>query len=268
MDPKIILKSLETKAKKSFGQNFLTNEAVIDRMLEVANIQPGEAIVEVGPGLGVLTEKLIKVSNKVIAVELDRDLAGYLRDKNMPNLTVVTGSILDVDWTADINGDYSIVSNIPYQITSPLLRKIFAVSKKPRTVVLLIQKEVAERICAKAGSSERGFLTLLTEANARAEIIMKVAPENFYPSPKVDSAVIQIETIDSRMDEICWPAVEGAFQHKRQTLINGLVRSLPIKRESYEKMFTELKLNLMARPSDLSFDDWAKLSALIWKELK
>jgi len=264
MKPSDVLRELQTYPKKQFGQNFLTDEQVLTDIVAAGSVESTDTVVEIGPGLGVLTEALCQRAQRVIAVEADRDLAEYVRDRRLPNVTVVTGDALQVDWTATIDGDYKLIANIPYSITSPLLRQIFHLPKKPSLIVLLIQKEVAERLMAQPGSNDRGFLTLIAEANAQIELVRLVSPGSFYPSPKVDSAVVKIKLIASRAEEIFWPAVEAGFRHKRQTLANSL-KDVMITKEQSAKMFDELGLNPMARPDDLTFEDWKNLSESIQK---
>lgn len=261
MNQQQILKELQKFPNKSFGQNFLTDEKVLFDIVESANIEEEDTVVEIGPGLGVLTKELCKLAKKVIAIELDYELAEYLRRQNIPNLTVVTGNALDIDWTIDIQGNYKIVANIPYSITSPLLRKIFALNSKPSSVVLLVQKELAERITAPAGRSDRGYLTLITEANAETKIIRTVKPGSFYPQPKVDSAVISIIPKPvSQMEQIFWPAVEAGFRHKRQTLANAISKDLHIPKGKVENLIIELGLDPLVRPAVLTFEQWVSLS--------
>jgi len=141
------------------------------------------------------------------------------------------------------------------------LRKIFLEEKKPAKVVLLIQKEMAVRITAAPGSSERGFLTLLTEANATAKIIRTVKPGSFYPRPKVDSAIIELTLLPkSRSADIFWPAVEAGFRHKRQTLVNSLANDLHLPKDQAIALVKAQKLDALIRPQNLSFEDWANLS--------
>lgn len=268
MNPAEVLRGLETRVKKRFGQNFLVSEKVVSEMVDAASLTGEETVVEIGSGLGALTERLVDSAKKVIAIELDRDLAEYLRNRHLPNLTVITGNALDIDWTIDIEGDYSIVANIPYSITSPLLRKIFALQHKPKTVVLLVQHEMAERISAPAGSSERGFLTLLTEANASAKIAGKVKPGSFHPMPSVDSAILVLTPTDSKMETVFWPAIEAGFRHKRQTLANSLINDLHLSREKVEAVLEAHKLDKMVRPSVLTFDEWQAVSADIERLLR
>jgi len=263
MNPADILRQLQTLPKKHFGQHFLVDEQALSDILEAGALAQNDTVVEIGPGLGVLTRALAQRVNRVIAIEADPDLATYLREKLPKNVDLIAGDALRVDWEVTIEGDYKIVANIPYSITSPLLRKIFLLEKKPTKVVLLVQKELAERITALPGKSERGLLTVLTEASATARVIRTVKPGSFHPAPKVDSAILELTpSVHHRMDDIFWPAVEAGFRHKRQTLANSL-KDLMIAKADSEAMLTKLGLDPMVRPQVLSFHDWKNLSKLL-----
>ncbi len=245
---------------KKFGQNFLVDEKALTDIVAAAKLKNEDTVVEIGPGLGVLTFALLEKVQRVIAIEADRELADYLREKRPPKLTVITGDALRVDWTIEAPKDYKIVANIPYSITSPLLQKIYQLAHKPSVVILLVQKELAERLTAPPGDRDRGFMTVLSEANANIRIIRKVLPGSFRPMPKVESAVIEITPFaTSKVDTVFWPVVEAGFRHARQTLMNGL-KDLPVTRADVQTVFADLSLNPLARPADLSFRQWQQLS--------
>ena len=267
MKPAEILRKLKKFPNKRFGQNFLVDEKVLKDIIKTAALSKDDTVVEIGPGLGVLTEQLSKSAGRVIAVEADRELAEYIRHSNLSNITVITGDALLVDWELTIEGDYKIVANIPYSITSPLLRKIFSLKNKPTEVILLVQKEVAERLTADTKTRRRGLMTILREANAEAKIIRRVKPGSFHPAPKVESAVIKITPFKkSKMAELFWPAVESGFRHKRQTLANALQTDLKITKEKTHQLLKSLDLSELARAEELSFDNWKSLSDKLKKE--
>lgn len=259
-----ILRELAKFPQKSMGQNFLTDPRALGDIIDAAELKSEDVAVEIGPGLGILTRELARRVKRVIAVELDRDLADHLRNQNIPNVTVISGDALRIEWDLTIEGPYKIVANIPYSITSPLLRKIYQLKNRPQSVVLLVQKEVAERLLAPPGSSERGYLTLLGEANAEISKVRLVKPGSFYPQPKVDSAIIKISPLAKpRINELFWPAVEAGFRHKRQTAANAISKDLHISKSAIEAELRKLGLDPLARPSVLSFDQWAVLSKTV-----
>lgn len=267
MKPAEILRKLKKFPNKQFGQNFLVDEKVLKDIIKTADLSKDDTVVEIGPGLGVLTKQLSKSAGRVIAVEADRELAEYIRHSNLSNVTVITDDALRVDWDITIEGEYKIVANIPYSITSPLLRKIFSLKNKPTVVILLVQKEVAERLTADTKTRRRGLMTVLREANAQAEIIRKVKPGSFHPAPKVESAIIKITPFkESRMEELFWPAVESGFRHKRQTLANGFHTDLKMSKDKTKEILKSLDINELARAEELSFDNWKDLSNKLKKE--
>lgn len=258
--PSELLRELDKLPSKKLGQNFLVDDKVINDMVTTAELTNDETVIEIGPGLGSLTLPLLTAAKKVIAIEADRELAEYLRRKNHQGLTIITGDALQTDWSMDINEPYKIVANIPYSITFPLIRQAFLMEKRPVMTVLLVQKEVAERLIAQPGSSERGLPTVRVEANATAIIIRKVKPGSFYPSPNVDSAIVRLTLGENHEAKVFWPAVEAGFRHKRQTLANCLKTDLHLPRPKVEKILTKAGIDLMARAQVLSFEDWVKLS--------
>lgn len=269
MKPAEILRDLNKLPKKLLGQNFLVDESVIRDMIAAAEIEPDDVIVEVGPGLGALTDELTKSAKQVLAIEMDQELADYLRLKKRRQVKVIHGDALKIDWTVTLNGPYRIVANIPYSITSPLLRKIFSLDKKPARVVLLVQKEMAVRITAEPGSSERGFLTMLCEAATKVKTVRTVKPGSFYPSPKTDSAIIALTLLpENRADQIYWPAIEAGFSHKRQTLCNGINKDLKISKAEIITILEAANLDPLIRSQNLSFDDWIIVSRGVEKLVK
>jgi len=265
MSDKKILRQLNKQPNNMLGQNFLQDQKVVETMLEAGKLSKEGTVVEIGPGTGTLTMALANRAKKVIAIERDITLAEVLRDKAPKNLTIVRGDALQVDWAVTIEGEYKIIASIPYSITSPLMRKILLLKKKPTRLVLLVQKEVAQRLLAQPGSRERGVLTLMREVQMEGEIIRIVPPDAFYPQPKVESAVIVLWPKVNQAEEVFWPAVEAGFRHKRQTLANGL-RDLGLSRQTTEKMLEELALPAMIRPEKLNLEQWIGLSRLIKKE--
>jgi len=263
MQPSKELSSLGKHPQKKLGQNFLVDQKVIADLIEAGNVTHEDIIVEIGPGLGALTKVLGEKAKKVIAIEADRELATNLREQKIKNVSVIAGDALQVDWDITVKDGYKIIANIPYSITSPLLQKVFHLDKKPSIMVLLVQKEMAERLSAPAGDNDRGFMTVLTEANATVKIIRKVQPGSFYPMPGVESAIILVTPLEkTRMEDIYWPAIEAGFRHKRQTLANSLKNDLTWPKSEAEASLEKMGLTKLARPAELSFEQWVELSRL------
>lgn len=255
------------QAKKSYGQHFLNDANILNAIIDEALVGDSDTVVEIGPGRGSLTFILARRAKRVIAIEADRELADELRPKLPKNVTLITGDALKVEWELEIEGDYKIVANIPYSITSPLMRKIYVLPHKPSVVVLLIQKEVAARLKAAAGSSERGLMTLMREASGEIEIVRNVAPGSFSPPPEVESTVIKFTPFaESKMSSIYWPLLEAAFSHKRQKLTNA-IGGLPIPKARVAELIAEAGIDGSMRPQELDFAAWQNLSAAISAEI-
>lgn len=258
------------KSKKQLGQNFLKDSSIAKKIAEAGEISKDDTVIEVGPGTGILTEELVKTGASVFAIEKDYDLiTSFKKNVGTPkNLKIIHQDALWFSLDLIPKG-YKVVANIPYNITSPLVRKFLEDKNKPSIVVMMIQKEVAERICAKAGNSERGLLTLMVEFYADAEILFEVSRENFYPIPKVDSAVIKlivyrkahIADID---EKIFFKIVKAGFASKRRQIHNSLSATLRIDKETMEKILRKANIEPTLRGEDLTLEMWVEL----YKELK
>ncbi len=243
--------------RQKLGQHFLIRGAILERIAAAACPAPTDLVVEIGPGRGALTEKLLKRAAHVVAVELDAFLVDHLRQKfaNEPRLEIIHADVLSTDlaqW-----GSAPVAGNLPYYITSPIL-ELTAHSKTPRAV-FLIQKEVAERLVAQPGSRDYGFLTVQTALHATVRLLFEVKPAAFHPPPKVDSAVVLIEPhhrewgVDSHR---LLRFVGRAFAHKRKTLRNNLA-------EFYGKDVIGAWPEAGLRAEQLSIEDFVRMYARI-----
>jgi 16S rRNA (adenine1518-N6/adenine1519-N6)-dimethyltransferase len=223
-----MLRRLGLKPKQSWGQNFLSDDAVLDRMADEAMLVPGDAVIELGPGLGHFTRHLLATGARVIAVERDRDMVRALEQQQLPGLQLVEGNAATTDFARTAAVDQVIVvGNLPYHLTSQILFSVLAqVAHVPRALFLL-QREVVERLAAEPGSRDYGLPTVLLGFRYRAESVLDVPRSYFHPPPKVDSAVLRLtrlakpraEVIDlARFDRL----VRAGFAHRRKTLINTL----------------------------------------------
>lgn len=245
------------KAKKSLGQNFLKSAPALRKIIEAGEISDKDTILEIGPGKGVLTEKLLESAGHVIAVEKDRELAGHLREKfaeyiKTGKLELKEGDILDYEK----EGDYKIIANIPYNITGAILKKFLTAGNQPERMVLMVQKEVGERIVAKNG--KESLLSISVKAYGEPKMVMKVPARYFSPAPRVDSAVISIKNIsrknfESNDEENFWEIVKNGFAHKRKLLTSNLKNLV-----SKEKLYGLGLAN--KRAEDLSTKDWFLLT--------
>lgn len=273
---KELCQAYNIKPARSKGQNFLIREEVYDKIVAAAEIKADENVLEVGPGLGFLTAKLAKKAKQVTAVELDDKLAEALQvgleSQEVSNVEVLNMNILDLNTKSEIlnpkqirnskfeNQNYKIVANLPYNITSVFLRKFLEAENKPELMVLMLQKEVAERIVAKAG--DMSLLAVSVQFYAEAEIVEYVPKEDFWPQPEVDSAVIKLK-VESRKYKVnekeFFRLVKFGFSSKRKMLKNNLAGSYHISQKEAEERIVKAGFSPKVRAQELSVADWMKL---------
>ncbi len=258
------------KAKKSLGQNFLKSEKALNLMVSAGSIDNNDIVIEIGPGKGVLTEKLLEKAKKVVAIEKDRDLIEILEEKFKKEigdgkLEIINDDCLEFDpsKTKSFSGKYKIIANIPYYITGAIIRKFLESENQPETMVLLIQKEVAERIVTR--DNKESLLSLSVKAYGTPKYIDKVSKRYFTPSPKVDSAIIAINNISrgnfesKQLENKFFELIHAGFAHKRKVLIKNLTDK-GYSREKIVEKFKELNINEKARSEDVSIEKWLILS--------
>ncbi|MFH1308452.1 MAG: 16S rRNA (adenine(1518)-N(6)/adenine(1519)-N(6))-dimethyltransferase RsmA [Patescibacteria group bacterium] len=238
-------KKYNIRPSKKLAQNFLTDKNILEKIVEAADLNINDIVLEIGPGLGVLTNELSKRCKKIIAVEKDEKMLEVLKDRNYPNIELINKDILKT--TIQLPEKYKLIANLPYYITSPIIR-MFLEKDQPELMVLMIQKEVAQRICAK---NKLSVLSVSVQFYADAKIIKYVSRNCFYPVPKVDSAIIkiipkQIPNIDVKK---FFQLVKMGFSSKRKKLKNNLKGIIK----------KEIDFDLNLRAEDLSVNDWIKL---------
>lgn len=264
-----ICKMYEIKPSRSKGQNFLINEKIYDEIVSAAAVNSKDTILEVGPGLGFLTARLAKAAKKVIAVELDDKLAEFLQigldSQDVTNVEVVNQDILKFNPEV-LEPNYKVVANLPYNITSIFLRTFLNHNNRPQSLVLMLQKEVAQRLAAKPG--DMSMLALSVQFFGDVEIIREVKAGNFWPEPKVDSAVVRLILKDENHSDIkrteekaFFRMAKIGFSAKRKMLKNNLAAGLQIESSEAEKILNSIGLNIRTRAEDLSVKDWQKLFA-------
>lgn len=252
----------EPRTKKSLGQHWLKDEASLDAMLEVAEVSPEDVVLEIGPGPGALTSKLVKTAKQVIAVEFDTNLASDL-PKRVPasNLHVVHQDILMFDLTTLPHG-YKVAANIPYYLTSNLLRVLCESSNPFATAALLIQKEVAERVCAKPG--DMSILSVSVQFYCEASLGPLVPASLFTPPPKVDSQILKLryrrEPLFPDVDKrLFFRIVKAGFSQRRKTILNSLSAGLQMSREETSALLEAADIQPTTRAQNLTLDDWYAL---------
>jgi len=253
-------------SKKSLGQHFLVDPQVLVDIVEAAEIQPNETVVEIGPGLGVLSEQLLDKTDNVIAFEFDRDMLAILAE-DLPELRVISGDVLQSAPTAlEGMGHYKVVANIPYQITTPLLRLFLESGRvpKPESLTLLVQKEVGRRLAAPAKHAERGYLSVVCQYYAEVLYLRDVQPTAFFPPPKVSSGVIQLRVRQERLlpleEEMAFLRfVHTAFIQRRKQLKNVLAGIRGVEPAAMVKHLKSLGLPEMVRAQELTVEQWVEL---------
>lgn len=255
------------KAKKSLGQNFLKSVSVLKKIVSTGNVVATDLVLEIGPGKGALTRKIIDTGARVVAVEKDRELIPVLEEefkKEIKNkkLTLIEGDILDLD-LKKIGIDkkkYKLIANIPYYITGAIIRKFLSGKTKPEKIVLLVQKEVAERIVARDG--RESILSMSVKAYGDPKYIDKVSKRYFSPEPRVDSAILLIDNIlgkklDPKIESTFFDILHAGFGHKRKVLKNNLHKLLP--REIIDDFWQKNQLSPTIRAEELRLEHWLML---------
>jgi 16S rRNA (adenine1518-N6/adenine1519-N6)-dimethyltransferase len=247
---------------KRLGQNFLTDAAALAKIVAAADLHPTDFVVEIGPGLGILTAELVKKAGQVLAVELDERLIPVL-DQNISasNLEIINADALQMP-LPDL--PYKLVANIPYYITSPILNHFLQPKtpkeRRPDLIVLLVQKEVAEKVCAGAG--DHTVLSLQVQVFGRPEIVGKVPASSFFPAPDVDSAILRVTPYAEPAVKdlpLFFRLIHATFAQRRKTLSNSLRNGLGKEKEEISALLAEAGIKPTARPQELSLPEWQKL---------
>jgi 16S rRNA (adenine1518-N6/adenine1519-N6)-dimethyltransferase len=268
LDIPFLLKKYGLHPSKGLGQNFLTDHNALQEIVRAGEINPDDAVLEIGPGLGNLTRCLAMEARLVTAVELDGRLFPALTDILAPykNIHLVQGDILQLDPAALVDApDYLVIANIPYYITSAVIRHLLESSRRPRRIVLTIQQEVAERICALPG--DMSLLALSVQVYGKPQIRARIPSAAFYPSPKVDSAVLSVEVhpqpvIPVRSLVVFFALAKAGFSQKRKTLRNSISAGMRMPPARAEELLAAAGIDPQRRAETLDLNEWGKLSRL------
>jgi 16S rRNA (adenine1518-N6/adenine1519-N6)-dimethyltransferase len=262
------LKRYDLRAHKGLGQNFLQDPFALENIVSAAEIQSSDTVLEIGPGLGSLTRYLAVSAKEVVAVELDENLLPPLKAILAPyqNIRLIHGDILKLSpRDLKLENDYIVVANIPYYITSAVIRHLLESESKPRRIVLTVQKEVAQRICAEPG--EMSLLALSVQVYGKPRIAAHIPANAFFPAPKVDSAVLIVDIYSSPQikEELMtafFKLIKAGFSQKRKTLRNSLSSGLHISPTEAADLLTQVNINPQRRAETLSIEEWEKLSEM------
>jgi 16S rRNA (adenine1518-N6/adenine1519-N6)-dimethyltransferase len=266
MNPKLLLEQYGLDAKKSLGQNFLHDPNVLEKIVSLAEVSASDTVLEIGPGTGALTEVLARHAGHVVAVELDTRLEPLLRARfgDMEHVTLHFADILETDVRTLLGtDDFIVVANVPYYITSAILRHLLEASIRPRRLVLTVQLEVAERLVAKPG--DMSLLSVSAQYYAQTRVVMKLNPAVFYPRPDVTSAVVRLDVypqpfVEAPNDKAFFDVVRAGFSQKRKQLKNAVGGGLRIDTDAAARLIEAAGVDPRRRAETLTLQEWAALA--------
>ncbi|MCL0032918.1 16S rRNA (adenine(1518)-N(6)/adenine(1519)-N(6))-dimethyltransferase RsmA [Peptococcaceae bacterium] len=280
---KKILNKHNLKANKSLGQNFLVDANIVHKIVDAADILNDDIVVEIGPGLGVLTCALAEKAKKVIAVEIDSKIIPVLKENVEPyeNIEIVHADALKINFDALVKEkafddkeafSYKLVANLPYYITSPVVMHMLTNKFNLNTMVIMVQLEVAKRIVAAPGSKDYGILSIAVQYYAEPKIVFKVPKTVFFPKPDVDSAVLELSirknpAVDVADESLFFKVIRAAFANRRKKILNSLLCGINLPKELIKKVLGEAGIDETQRGEDLSLDDFAKLADYVLRAL-
>ena len=270
-----IIEENDFNIKKKFGQNFIIDQNVLNNIVIASKITENTCVIEIGPGLGSLTELMLKKAKKVLAFEIDKDLIPILNNNlgSYDNFTLINEDILNVDIDKYIDeyfpdeGDIALVANLPYYITTPIILKLLSETKRIKTYTMMMQDEVADRICALKNIKDYNALSICIQYRASAKKVLNISRSIFVPKPNVDSAVIRLELYDTppfkaKNEEFFFKFIRDAFCQRRKTLVNNL-KQTGYNKDSVVLVLNELNIPLEIRSEALSVSDFVRISDML-----
>ncbi len=274
-----VLKKYNFSFQKKYGQNFLIDTNILERIISESEITKDDCVLEIGPGIGTMTQYLAESAKRVIAVEIDRSLIPILEDtlSEYDNVTVINDDILKVD-IQKLCDEYNdsrpikVVANLPYYITTPIIMGLFESHVPLKSITIMVQKEVADRMQQKPGSKDYGALSLAVQYYAKPEIVAEVSPNCFIPKPNVSSAVIRLTRYENPPIEVdnehfMFSLIRASFNQRRKTLANGLANGgLGLERETVNRALEKMELSLTVRGEALTLEQFAILSNILGKK--
>jgi 16S rRNA (adenine1518-N6/adenine1519-N6)-dimethyltransferase len=270
MDIRRLMREFDLQPKKRLGQNFLVSEGALGRIVAAADLEPGDVVLEIGPGLGTLTRLLAQQAEQVFAVELDQRLVEILSRTlaDFPNVEIVQGDILEMEpggpgGLSDLSPGYKVVANLPYYITSAVLRHLLTVRAKPQWIVVTVQREVAQRMIASPG--QMSLLSVSVQFYGHPRIVAHIPARAFYPVPKVNSAVVRIDLYDSPPVAVAdvdrfFEVVRAGFGQKRKQLRNALAQGLSLPVSTVVEALRRADVDQKRRAQTLSLKEWARVT--------
>lgn len=277
-----VLQKHQISLQKKFGQNFLIDRNILEKIVDAAQITEEDCILEIGPGIGTMTQYLAERAGKVIAVEVDKNLIPVLREtlSSYNNITIINQDILKTDLNQVLkeyggSSPVKVVANLPYYITTPIIMTLFEDHIALQNITIMVQKEVAERMQAEPGTKNYGALSLAVQYYAKPEIIVKVPASCFLPKPNVDSTVIRLEKYDEPLypaedESYLFAVIRASFNQRRKTLVNGLsnASALGVSKENITEVLTQMGLPATVRGETLTLEQFTELSNRLIKVRK
>lgn len=273
-----ILKKHNFKFSHSLGQNFIINPEICPKMAELSEVGENTGVIEIGPGIGVLTNELAKRAKKVVSIEIDRMLLPVLNEtlSEFSNVKVLNADILKINLKELIREEFNnvenvvVCANLPYYITSPVIMKLLEGKLRLKSIVAMVQKEVAERICAGVGTRESSNITVTVNYYSKPKILFPVSKAEFMPSPKVDSAVIKLDinngnSVKVKDEEVFFKVVKSVFLQRRKTILNSLSKGLNLDKAVIEKILLKLGLDINLRAENLTMEQFISLANYIYE---
>lgn len=277
-----ILKKYNFNFQKRFGQNFLIDSNILTKIVESAEVTKEDFVLEIGPGIGTMTQYLAESAREVVAVEIDKSLIPILGDtlSSYDNVIVINEDILKVDIERLVQEKnqgkpIKVVANLPYYITTPIIMGLFESHVPLKSITIMVQKEVADRMQVGPGTKDYGALSLAVQYYARPEVIAYVSPACFIPKPNVGSAVIRLDRyekppVETEDEAFLFAVIKAAFNQRRKTLANGLAnaRELGITRQQAEEALLQMELSPSIRGEALTLREFAELSNILYRKIK
>lgn len=270
-----LLQEKNFKFNKKFGQNFISDKNLLNKIASLSGITKEDTVLEIGPGAGTLTETIAENSKRVVAYEIDKNLKEVLDEslKNADNVEIIFQDFLKAtkdEIEAKVGSNYVVIANLPYYITSPIITRFLEGDFKFKALFFMMQKEVGDRIVSKKGTKDYGSISVLVQSYTKVEEVLTVNKNMFYPVPKVDSVIVKFEPYinkDIKNRELFNRVIRSAFKMRRKTLINNITTDFNISKEQAENILNKCNIGINSRGETLSLDEFCLLTNEIEKEL-